>query len=127
MGWPVGVSVPVLWSTLNCTTVSEFWFAANRYSPVGSSEKLRGVLPCVEACWMGVSKLTFLNKDESRPAVTAFQVDGGKLKEIQEVPSIPADCNWPSEFPFYLPASPARPLRRITRKLYIRLSPVLTH
>jgi hypothetical protein len=27
MGWPVGVSVPVLWSTLNCTTVSEFWFA----------------------------------------------------------------------------------------------------
>jgi len=29
--------------------------------------------------------------DESRPAVTVFQVDGGHLKEIQEVPAIPAD------------------------------------
>jgi 6-phosphogluconolactonase len=28
---------------------------------------------------------------ESRPAVTVFQVDGGHLKEIQEVPAIPAD------------------------------------
>ena len=29
--------------------------------------------------------------DESRPAVTAFRVDGGHLEEIQEVPAIPAD------------------------------------
>jgi 6-phosphogluconolactonase len=29
--------------------------------------------------------------DESRPAVTVFAVDGGHLKEIQEVPAIPAD------------------------------------
>jgi hypothetical protein len=35
MGWPVGVSVPVLWSTLNCTTVSEFWFAWPSDAPLG--------------------------------------------------------------------------------------------
>jgi 6-phosphogluconolactonase len=29
--------------------------------------------------------------DESRPAVTVFQVNGGSLKEIQELPSVPAD------------------------------------
>lgn len=29
--------------------------------------------------------------DESRPAVTVFQVNGGQLKEIQEVPAIPPD------------------------------------
>ena len=35
-------------------------------------------------------KYLFVN-DESRPAVTVFAVDGGHLKEIQEVPAIPAD------------------------------------
>ena len=35
-------------------------------------------------------KFLYVN-DESRPAVTVFQVDGGHLKEIQEVPAIPPD------------------------------------
>jgi 6-phosphogluconolactonase len=35
-------------------------------------------------------KFLYVN-DESRPAVTVFAVDGGHLKEIQEVPAIPAD------------------------------------
>ena len=35
-------------------------------------------------------KFLYVN-DESRPAVTVFQVDGGNLKEIQEVPSLPPD------------------------------------
>ncbi|MEO8049088.1 MAG: lactonase family protein [Acidobacteriota bacterium] len=35
-------------------------------------------------------KYLYVN-DESRPAVTVFAVDGGHLKEIQEVPAIPAD------------------------------------
>ena len=35
-------------------------------------------------------KFLYVN-DESRPAVTVFQVDGGHLREIQEVPSIPPD------------------------------------
>lgn len=35
-------------------------------------------------------KYLYVN-DESRPAVTVFEVNGGNLKEIQEIPSIPSD------------------------------------
>src|SRR5438034_2424896 len=45
---PVGLRCPVFESIRKTTILLEPWSAANRYEPVGSIAKLRGVLPSVE-------------------------------------------------------------------------------
>src|SRR5580658_3045391 len=52
---PVAASRPFRGSTRNTTTVFEFWLAANRYAPAGSSAKLRGSLPSVGTSSIDVS------------------------------------------------------------------------
>ena len=47
--------MPVSGSTRNSTTVPDAWFAASRKAPVGSSAKLRGVLPLVGTWPLAVS------------------------------------------------------------------------